>query len=192
MRREEENYPLSNKQTFYGLPGLLADSLPDKFGNSIIDSWLTRNKRLADSFSPAERLCYTGKRGMGALEFFPPFDHKFDRSVPIEVAELVELAQSVMSQRKNLQVEIGNTENVNAEAIMNILRVGTSAGGARPKAVIAMNDSGKVLSGQTEAPADFDYWLLRFDGVSDLELGEPRGYCIFNGSRRKLAIIPGL
>lgn len=170
------SFPALTNDTFLGLPGLLADALPDKFGNSIINAWLARNGRDGSSFSPVERLCYIGKRGMGALEFSPPVQQRFNRPVPIEVAELVELAQGVMMQRMALDVDVGSDEQGNAEAIMDILRVGTSAGGARPKAVIAMDAGGNVVSGQAEVPAGYDYWLLKFDGVSDLELGEPRGY----------------
>ncbi len=169
-------FPTLNKDTFLGLPGMLADALPDKFGNRIIESWLVRNGRDPDSFSPVERLCYTGKRGMGALEFYPAVITNLDKAMPIEVAELVDLAQSIMSQRTALDVELGNSEKANAEAIMGILRVGTSAGGTRPKAVIAMDGSGNVLSGQAQAPVGYDYWILKFDGVTDLELGEPKGY----------------
>lgn len=169
-------FPGLNPDTYLGLPGLLADSLPDKFGNSIIASWLARNGRDPADFSPVERLCYTGRRGMGALEFSPPINRQFERPVPVEVSELVSLAQSIVDQRKRLDVEFGPSENQNAEAILDILRVGTSAGGARPKAVIAMNSDGKVISGQTNVPDGFDYWVLKFDGVTDLELGEPKGF----------------
>jgi len=169
-------FPTLNKETFLGLPGLLADALPDKFGNSIIDAWLARNGRDSASFSPVERLCYTGRRGMGALEFEPAEMRKFDASVSVEVSDLVGLAQNVMNERKGLKTELSDSENENAEAILDILRVGISAGGARPKAVIAMNDEGHVRSGQVNAPMGYDYWLLKFDGVTDLELGEPRGY----------------
>ena len=170
------SFPGLNRETFLGLPGLLADALPDKFGNSIIDAWLARNGRDAKSFSPVERLCYAGKRAMGALEFAPAVNRHFDRSVPVEVANLVDLAQRIMAQRLSLDVEIGNSEKENAEAIMDILRVGTSAGGARPKAVIAMDDRGNVMSGQADIPEGYHYWILKFDGVSDQELGEPKGY----------------
>ncbi len=165
-----------NKDTYLGLPGLLADSLPDKFGNSIIDAWLARNGRDSSSFSPVDRLCYTGKRGMGALEFSPPIIERHDRSVSVEIPELVKLAQQVMNERKELNVQLGDSDHENADAILDILRVGTSAGGARPKAVIAMNDKGEVISGQADVPKDYDYWLLKFDGVADLELGKPGGY----------------
>ncbi len=169
-------FPGLSTQTFLGLPGLLADALPDKFGNRIIESWLARNGRDPGSFSPVERLCYTGRRAMGALEFAPPVNRQFDRPVAVEIAQLVELAQSVVSRRMALDVDISGSEKENAEALLDILRVGTSAGGARPKAVIAINQQGKVISGQTDAPKGFDYWVLKFDGVSDLELGEPKGY----------------
>ena len=169
-------FPSLNKDTYLGLPGLLADALPDKFGNSIIDAWLARNGRDSASFSPVERLCYTGKRAMGALEFSPSIIDSYDESVPVEVSELVGLAQQVMHERNTLEVSIGQSEQENADAIMDILRVGTSAGGARPKAVIAMDKDGNVMSGQTRVPENYQYWILKFDGVTDLELGEPRGY----------------
>lgn len=165
-----------NKETFLGLPGLLADALPDKFGNSIIDSWLARHGRDSSSFSPVERLCYTGKRAMGALEFAPPAIEKYDDTVSVEISELVKLAQEIMHERKGLNVQLGESDHENADAILDILRVGTSAGGARPKAVIAMNEKGEIISGQADAPKGYDYWLLKFDGVTDLELGEPGGY----------------
>lgn len=165
------SFPALKRETFRGLPGLLADALPDKFGNSIIDAWLARVGRDAAGFSPVERLCYTGKRGMGALEFSPTVNPALDRHVPVEVAELVALTQDIMSHRSGLGTDIESTD-----AIMDILRVGTSAGGARPKALIAINDRGKVISGQTDAPEGYDYWLLKFDGVTDMELGEPMGY----------------
>ena len=169
-------FPGLNPDTYLGLPGLLADSLPDKFGNSIIAAWLARNGRDPADFSPVERLCYTGRRGMGALEFAPSIHRQIDRPVAVEISELVNLAQSIMAQRMRLDVALGTSEKQNAEALLDILRVGTSAGGARPKAVIAMNNRGKVISGQAEVPDGFDYWVLKFDGVSDLELGEPKGF----------------
>lgn len=170
------SFPGLNRETFLGLPGLLADSLPDRFGNRIIEAWLVRNGRDPLDFSPVERLCYTGRRAMGALEFAPPIQRRLDRAVPVEVSELVNLAQEVMSERMSLDVELGAGDKDKSEALTDILRVGTSAGGARPKAVIAMNRQGKIISGQAEVPGGFDYWVLKFDGVHDLELGEPKGY----------------
>ncbi|MFH1999181.1 MAG: type II toxin-antitoxin system HipA family toxin [Planctomycetota bacterium] len=170
------SFPGLNRDTFVGLPGLLADSLPDRFGNRIIEEWLARNGRDALGFSPVERLCYTGRRAMGALEFAPSIHRGLDRAVSVEVAELVDLAQEVMTRCQSLDVAIGAADQEKAEALTDILRVGTSAGGARAKAVIAMNSEGKILSGQADAPEGYDYWILKFDGVNDLELGEPKGY----------------
>ncbi len=170
------SFPALNKDTYMGLPGLLADALPDKFGNRIIDSWLAHNGRDSVGFSPVERLCYTGKRGMGALEFSPAITGKYDTAVPVEVPDLVQLTQQIMQQRNKLDVKLSNSEQDNADAIVDILRVGTSAGGARPKAVIAMDTRGNVISGQGEVPPGYDYWILKFDGVTDLELGEPKSY----------------
>ncbi len=169
-------FPALNKATYMGLPGLLADVLPDKFGNAIIDTWLARQGRDARSFSPVERLCYAGKRGMGALEFVPAINRGLNKAVPVEIAELVNLAQEVMRSRQKLDVAFGDDETMNAEAMLDILRIGTSAGGARPKAIIAMNAEGRVISGQGDVPGDYDHWILKFDGVTDLELGEPKEF----------------
>ena len=186
------SFPSLNKDTYLGLPGLLADALPDKFGNSIIDAWLARKGRDSASFSPVERLCYTGKRAMGALEFAPAIIEKYDTSVPVEVSELVMLAQEIMCERKVLDVSLSESEKQNADAILDILRVGTSAGGARPKAVIALDEKGNVMSGQTEVPEGFEYWVLKFDGVTDIELGEPRGYGRIEYACYLMAIAAGI
>ena len=165
-----------NKETFLGLPGLLSDALPDKFGNIIIDSWLARKGHDAESFSPIERLCYMGKRGVGALEFSPTITDKFDKSISVEISNLVKLAKDIIAERETLNISFSSSEKANEEAILDILRVGTSAGGARAKAVIAMNKDGDILSGQTEAPNGYDYWILKFDGVNDVELGKTENY----------------
>ena len=168
------NFPGLAFETFRGLPGLLADALPDQFGNSIIDAWLARQGRTAESFSPVERLCYTGRRAMGALEFEPAVAEALDQSVPVEVGELVVLARTMLDARTDLKT---NLKADTPGALLDIIRVGTSAGGGRPKAVIAVNDeTSEVRSGQVEAPAGFDHWILKFDGVRDSQLGEPAGY----------------
>jgi len=162
------------RETFRGLPGLLADALPDAFGNSLINAWLARQGRTPDSFSPVERLCYTGSRAMGALEFRPAVQAAFAESVPVEVGELVRLAQAVMTERADLAGDLAGDAT---DALLDIIRVGTSAGGGRPKAVIALNDeTGEVRSGQVSAPPGFRQWLLKFDGVHDHQLGDPAGY----------------
>ncbi len=169
-------FPALPRETFMGLPGLLADALPDKFGNALIDSWLARQGRAAGDFNPVERLCYTGERGMGALEFEPAVNRRLARAVPVEIAELVELARMVTAERGHLDARLGTGERPDEEALRDILRVGTSAGGARAKAVIALDAEGHVLSGQGRVPAGYDYWLLKFDGVIDLELGRTQGH----------------
>lgn len=162
------------KETFYGLPGLLADALPDKFGTTLINAWLASQGRSANSMNPVERLCYMGKRGMGALEFEPPLNKSKEAAVTIEIKSLVEIAQQILGERKKITVNL--KENVK-KGLEDIIRVGTSAGGARAKAIIAYNEkTGVMRSGQVEAPKGFEHWLLKFDGVSNKQLGDPAGY----------------
>jgi serine/threonine-protein kinase HipA len=172
-------FPALPPGTFYGLPGLLADSLPDTFGNALIDAWLARSGRESKSFSAVERLCYTGTRGMGALEFSPvPKDAPKTTGASIDVAKLVDLASEILSERENFNVSFEGTSD--QDALTDILRVGTSAGGARAKAVIAWNPTtNDVRSGQVQAGDGYEYWLLKFDGVEgnkDRELKDPGGY----------------
>ena len=161
---------------FLGLPGMLSDSIPDKFGNALIDRWLALQGRAPGSMDPVERLCYVGKRGMGALEYTPAIPKGGNRAVTVEIDALVALANQVLDQRAALDGSLDD----NKDSLEDILRVGTSAGGARAKAVLAWNaDSGEFRSGQLGAPAGFEHWLLKFDGVheaSDREITEPRGY----------------
>ena len=171
-------FPELPPQTFHGLPGLLADSLPDRFGHALIDAWLATQGRTPDSFNAVERLCYVGARGMGALEFEPVLGPKAQPARKIEIDALVKLASDVLSHRKNLKATFASASRKNA--LNDILRVGTSAGGARAKAVIAWNrETNEVRSGQIAAGRGFDYWLLKFDGVTgnrDKELEDPKGY----------------
>lgn len=167
-----------SRNTFHGLPGLLADSLPDKFGNALIDAWLATQGRVASDFSAVERLCYTGTRGMGALEFVPSLGPKPRKASAIEISALVQLATDVLTHRNDLKASF--TGLAREKALGEILRVGTSAGGARAKAVIVWNSvTNEVRSGQVKAGEGFDYWLLKFDGVAgnqDKELEDPKGY----------------
>lgn len=171
-------FPALPRTTFHGLPGLLADSLPDKFGNVLIDAWLATQGRTPASFNAVERLCYTGTRGMGALEFAPVLGPRPRKASAIEVDALVRLAGEVLTHRGNLQAHFH--EAGKEKALRDILSVGTSAGGARAKAVIAWNrETNEVRSGQIAAGEGFDYWLLKFDGVAgnkDKELEDPKGY----------------
>jgi serine/threonine-protein kinase HipA len=166
--------------TFNGLPGLLADSLPDKFGNLLINEWLARSGRDITSFTPVERLCYIGERGMGALEFRPAIRDFEDESAPVDVGRLVELASYALTNKEKLTTRLIGDGPADLAAMKDILQVGTSAGGARAKAIIAWNQSTQeVRTGQVKAPSGFSYWLLKFDGVSgnrDKELEDPAGY----------------
>lgn len=171
-------FPELARPAFHGLPGLLADSLPDRFGQALIDAWLARQGRPPESFNAVERLCYTGRRGMGALEFAPAMGPKASEGRRVEIDALVELAGDILSRRRACDVSLDDANRERAMA--EILRVGTAAGGARAKAVIAWNPSThEVRSGQVEAGAGFQYWILKFDGVAgnkDKELEDPQGY----------------
>jgi serine/threonine-protein kinase HipA len=169
------SFPALNPDTYHGLPGLLADSLPDRFGNQLINTWLATQGRAPSDFSPVERLCYIANRGMGALEFEPALPGgSAAGSQPVEIAALVELAQEVLDQREGFRV---NLRDEAAEGLAGLLAVGTSAGGARPKALIAFNDTtGEVRSGQVAAPPGYGYWLLKLDGVRDQALADPQDF----------------
>jgi len=183
------SFPELNNKTYYGLPGLLADSLPDRYGTRLIELWLQRQGRSLENFNPIERLCYMGNRGMGALEFQPALVAR-QRSVRVEVAELVALAGKILSQRESLLVNLTDNESA---ALDTIFRVGTSAGGARAKAVIAWNPkTGEVRSGQVRAPKGFEYWIIKFDGVSDEALGDPEGYGRIEYAYHRMATAAGI
>ncbi len=161
------SFPAHKGKTFKGLSGLLADSLPDDYGNSVIDEWFAA-KQMSVTVTPLDRLSYVGKRGMGALEYEPATNIAgLNESSQIEIEQLTELAKQVLNQRKVFSAQLLK----NDKAILDILRVGTSAGGAKPKAIIAFNDTTKeVRSGQVKAPEGFSYWLMKFDGVEDKKL----------------------
>lgn len=183
------SFPELPRRTFRGLPGLLADSLPDRFGNNLINAWLARQGRTPESFDAVERLCYTGQRGMGALEFKPAQGPSAETSKPIQISGLVTLASEILSRQQGLAASFQDPEQ--EQALQTILRVGTSAGGARAKALIAWNPStAEVRSGQLEAPAGFSHWLLKFDGVSgnkDKELEDPQGYGLIELAYSRMA-----
>ena len=167
---------------FKGLPGLLADVLPDKYGNTLINAWLAKNGRPSNSLNPVEMLCYIGKRGMGALEFEPVVPKEKNTSTKIELDSLISMAQRLLSGRQDFQTNLPANEE---KALLDILKIGTSAGGARAKAIIAYNPkSGEVRSGQADAPKGFAHWLLKFDGVDDDQLGTSQGYGRVDGDRR--------
>jgi serine/threonine-protein kinase HipA len=180
--------------SFHGLPGLLADSLPDRFGNTLIDAWLATQGRRPESFNAVERLCYIGVRGMGALEFAPQAGPPLRASTRVNVDALVNLASDVLTHRNSLQLSFAPRRR--HEGLKEILRVGTSAGGARAKAIVAWNPhSNEVRSGQVKAPDGFGYWLLKFDGVSankDKELEDPKGYTLIEYAYFLMATAAGI
>jgi serine/threonine-protein kinase HipA len=188
------DFPGLPYETFKGLPGLLADSLPDKFGNLLINRWLAEQGRSEDSFNPVERLCYTGRRGMGALEFAPEAGPGRQQGKRIEIAPLVDLASDVLTRRENLQGRLSGQDD--HSALEEILVIGTSAGGARAKAVIAWNEAtGEFRSGQVGAGTGFTHWLFKFDGVadnSDKELSDPKGFGRMEYAFSKLATEAGI
>ena len=174
-------FPSLNRETYRGLPGMLADSLPDKFGNSLIDQWLAESSLAPDSFNPVQRLLYVGQRGMGALEFHPVIEQQQPENISLNIEELVELSSQVLTLKESERAQLDPTDTpANVEGLAKILSVGTSAGGARAKAIIAWNEqTGDVRSGQVDAGEGYSYWLLKFDGVSnnrDKELADPKGY----------------
>jgi len=166
--------PDTDLDTFKGLPGLLADALPDRYGNELINMWLAQQGRPQNSMNPVETLCFIGTRGMGALEFEPSIMAETKRSFSVEINSLVEIAGRMLNKKQSFGT---NLKDDDEQAIKEIVRIGTSAGGARPKAVIAYNEkSGEVKSGQTNAPKGFEHWLIKLDGVSDIQLGASLGY----------------
>ncbi len=187
-------FPALPRETFHGLSGLLADSLPDDFGNALINTWLAREGRSPESFNPVERLCYTGDRGMGALEYVPSKGPSGAKSEHVDVKALVDLASEILTTRNRLQGSFAPIDRENS--LQDILRVGTSAGGARAKAIIAWNPkTDEVRSGQVKAGDGFSYWLLKFDGVSgnkDKELEDPKGYGLIEYAYYKMALAAGI
>jgi len=172
---QPKNFPeLRNSPAFKGLPGLLADSLPDKYGNALVNTWLARNGRPSDSLNPVEMLCFIGKRGMGALEFEPAFPKGPDRSSLVEIGSLVRIANEILSGRQDFSTNLTDNEE---KALLDILKIGTSAGGARAKVLIAFNpETSEVRSGQVTAPKGFTHWIIKFDGVADSQFSTSHGY----------------
>lgn len=154
-------FPLLTDAPFYGLPGLVSDSLPDKFGNELIENWLALQGKSVNEFTAIDRLCYIGKRGMGALEYKPVIKNIEDINETINVSKIVEFASNILSKRKSIIL------NANEKLTYSqLIQVGTSAGGARAKAIIAWNKkTNEVRSGQILLNRDFDYWIMKFDDV---------------------------
>ncbi len=187
-------FPGLPRNTFKGLPGMLADALPDAYGNAVIDAWLASQGRAAGSFHPVERLCYIGQRAMGALEFEPATHGTQGKTEEVEVEQLVALANRVLDQKAQLQGVFSGTND--HKAIGDILRVGTSAGGARAKAILAWNPKTHAFrSGQVPQGSAFEPWLIKFDGVSSTGqsgVHNPMGYGKIEWAYHRMALAAGI
>ncbi|MGE0066159.1 MAG: type II toxin-antitoxin system HipA family toxin [Solirubrobacterales bacterium] len=195
LRTQPYAFPELPYKAFKGLPGLLADSLPDRYGNALIDAWLARQGREPGSANAIERLCYMGTRGTGALEFAPVKGPQLTTDQEIEIGELVELASQILSERGGFTTTLAPGEE--ERGLLEILSVGMSAGGARAKAVVAWNpETNDVRSGQVDAPPGYEHWLLKFDGVSgnrDKErLADPEGYGVVEFAYAQMALAAGI
>lgn len=183
LSRQIYSFPELGHETFKGLPGLVADSLPDDFGNAVLNAWVASQGKSPDEITPLERLQFTGKRGMGALEYAPATKLKSLNSFEkIEIKSLVAIAQEVLDSRAAFSLSLSHPGEQNREAMLSLLSVGISAGGARPKAVLAFNDDfTQVRSGQVDIPDRFTHYLMKFDGVNEHNknketFGDPQGY----------------
>ncbi|NHN35731.1 type II toxin-antitoxin system HipA family toxin [Pseudomaricurvus alcaniphilus] len=196
LARTIYQFPDLNPATYRGLPGLLADALPDKFGNALIDQWLVREGIDREEFTPLDRLCYIGKRAMGALEFHPAVRRPSRLDHPLDLAAMVDLVSRILSARGELRGTLGRDETVDEEILRDILHVGVSAAGARAKAVVAYNESsGEVRSGQLDLAPGFEHWLLKFDGVRnnrDKELADSQGYGLMEYAYYRMATVAGI
>lgn len=162
LGRNVYEFPALVGEPFYGMPGLVADSLPDRFGNAVIEQWLMSMGSSLSDFTAIDRLCYTGKRGMGALEYVPASTDIEDIDENINVREMVEFASEVLNNRKGLLLNAKDNLTYS-----QLVQVGSSAGGARAKALIAWNeDTNEIRSGQLQLGPGYDYWLMKFDAVS--------------------------
>ncbi|MBB1202789.1 type II toxin-antitoxin system HipA family toxin [Enterobacteriaceae bacterium 89] len=181
-------FPALSQETWRGLPAVFADSLPDDFGNALINSWLARQGLDNRQFGALDRLLYTGTRGMGALEYQDAIELPARHADELQLSALVELAQKVLNDRSHVEIEASEQD-----AMAHLLQVGTSAGGARPKAVIAVNkDRSRILSGQVNVPKGYEHYLLKFDGVvehhADEEtFGDPKGFGLMEYSYYQMA-----
>lgn len=187
-------FPDLHPRSFHGMPGMIADSLPDKYGQRLINVWLARTGRKPEDFNSVDRLCYTGRRGMGALEFEPSKRPEMPDDKQLEIEQLTQLASMAFASKETLDRKF--EEAGGEEALLDILSVSTSAGGARAKAVIAFNPETKhVRSGQIVLPEGFEHWLIKFDGVEfsgDWGVADPLGYGLLEYSYHEMAKACGI
>jgi len=194
LREQPYRFPGLPQDAFSGLPGLLADSLPDRWGTALVNAWLASRGRAESSFDVVQRLCYVGTRGVGALEFQPAREPTVSADTDLQVDALVRLANEVLAERTEFVAEL--SKHPEEQAMKAILAVGSSAGGARPKAFIAYNElTGQVRSGQVAVGEGFRHWILKFDGVSrsgDHGLTDPEGWGAVEYAYSKMARAAGI
>lgn len=179
-----------NTSTFKGLPGLLADVLPDKYGNTLINQWLVKNNRPANSINPVETLCFIGQRAMGALEFEPTIPKDKGQSIRLVMNELIDITSKILSGRQEF---LTNLQPEQEKSLQAILKIGTSAGGARAKALIAFNkETQEIRSGQANVPRGFEHYLIKFDGIEDEQFGTSKGYGRVEMAYYKMAVDAGI
>ncbi len=184
-------FPSLSGEPFFGLPGLVADSLPDTFGNKVIEQWLSKQGKSIEDFTAIDRLCYTGKRGMGALEYLPSSFEIGDIDENINVSEMVKFASDILSQRETITLSAQEKLTYS-----QLVQVGTSAGGARAKALIAWNEkTNEIRSGQIDLDKDFGYWLMKFDNVErngDYGIEDIPEYTLIEYAYYKMALAAGI
>ena len=184
-------FPLLSGEPFFGMPGLVVDSLPDTFGNKVIEQWLISQGKSIKDFTAIDRLCYTGKRGMGALEYVPASSELSDINENINVSEMVKFASNVLNKRESITL---NAQE--ALTYSQLVQVGSSAGGARAKGLIAWNaKTNEIKSGQLNLDKDYDYWLMKFDNVlknGDHGLEDVPEYTLIEYAYYKMALDAGI
>lgn len=199
LKNQPYSFPYLNPKTFKGMPGLIADSLPDAFGNAVLNAWVASQGRDANTITPLERLQYTGNRAMGALEFSPPkFTRKEEINTSLELGSLVAVAQEMLDSRQQFKAHLKADGSDEHTAMKQLVQVGMSAGGARPKAVLAFNKGRtRVRSGQVDAPEGYAHCLLKFDGVTEHRagqetFGDPLGFGAMEYTYYQMAIACGI
>ncbi len=183
LNKRVYSFPELDYASFKGLPGMIADSLPDDFGSAIMNAWITSQGKQTKDITPLQRLQYTGRRGIGALTYHPVTRKKnLNASQQLEIESLVSIAQEILNKQQQFTISIDSKGQKDEEAMLALMSIGMSAGGARPKAVVAFNDDfTQVRSGQTEAPEGFTHYIIKFDGVSEKNrdretFGDPMGF----------------
>jgi serine/threonine-protein kinase HipA len=192
MPTEGRNFETNRDHlNFHNLPYLLSDSMPDDFGNIMMKEWLKQRKLSIDKINPVYRLTYVGKRGMGALEYIPANHRENDNNI-VDISEIYEVAKSVLKSKKKTTYP-----DLDKDSLSEILRIGTSIGGARAKALIAIkldanNKIEEIRPGDVIQPIGYSYWILKIDGANEQSLGEGEGFGKIEFAYYKLAKQAGI